>query len=562
MAKQPVRFVPPAPKRSDVVGVSGVIHYGRRGRVEDEWHPNLRGRAAVRVYREMVDNDSIIGGARNVIEWAIRQVPWRVKEASNNPAAREAKEFVESCLLDMEHTWAEFMSDVLSMLWYGWATFEKVYKVRSGASRDRSRNSRFDDGRLGWRGFFIRSQETLQDWEWDEEDNVSGWWQQAVTQPFSVFLPSEKLIHFRMTANRGSPEGRSILRNAYRPWFFMKRLQEIEAIGIERDLAGLPVIRLPLSMWESKTADRARFDRMVQMIRRNEHEGLTFPASLDREGKPTGYDIGLMNSGGQRAMSAREAIRGYQREIGINFNTQFQQLGTDGVGSNALSSDQTNMFMIGLGSVLCSIRDTLNRDPVNEVQELNGYRVEDRAVLEFGDLEKPDMVRFSTAMKTLVDASIVTPDAGLERYVRDVLQLPKRDETPDDDDVTTEVEGELAMDIAEQVAGEPAEPGSGEQGGDADMVVGPAEKVRVPESVRAVAAGMLEDWGALEPRKRTRSVVALSRAKLLARGTIPASQMEALKSFHRRVKAAPHPGTLAEQVWRANGGAPARDWVK
>jgi hypothetical protein len=284
---------------------------------------------------------------------------------------------------------------------------------------------------------------------------------------------------------------------------------------------------------------------------------------LDREGKPTGYDIGLMNSGGQRAISAREAIRGYQREIGINFNTQFQQLGTDGVGSNALSSDQTNMFMIGLGSVLCSIRDTLNRDPVNEVQELNGYKVEDRAQLEFGDLEKPDMVRFATAMKTLVDATIITPDEPLERYVRDVLQLPKRDESPDDEeDVSTEVEGELAMDIAEETAGEPAEPGDGGDQGDAKEPVGPAEKVRVPDAVREVAAGMLADWGTLEPKKRTRSVVALSRAKMLARGTLPGSQLEALKAFHRRVKTAPTKGTLAHQVWRANGGAAARDWVR
>jgi hypothetical protein len=34
--------------------------------------------------------------------------------------------------------------------------------------------------------------------------------------------------------------GRSILRNAVRSWWLLKRIQEHEAIGIERDLPGFP----------------------------------------------------------------------------------------------------------------------------------------------------------------------------------------------------------------------------------------------------------------------------------------------------------------------------------
>jgi hypothetical protein len=36
-----------------------------------------------------------------------------------------------------------------------------------------------------------------------------------------------------------------MLRTAYRPWFMKKRLEEFESIGIERDLAGLPIMWLP-----------------------------------------------------------------------------------------------------------------------------------------------------------------------------------------------------------------------------------------------------------------------------------------------------------------------------
>jgi hypothetical protein len=60
-----------------------------------------------------------------------------------------------------------------------------------------------------------------------------------------VFIPIEKMLLFRTTVQRNNPEGRSMLRTAYRPWRNKKRIEEIEGVGIERDLAGLPMARIP-----------------------------------------------------------------------------------------------------------------------------------------------------------------------------------------------------------------------------------------------------------------------------------------------------------------------------
>ncbi|WP_155274431.1 hypothetical protein [Piscirickettsia salmonis] len=48
---------------------------------------------------------------------------------------------------------------------------------------------------------------------------------------------------FRTTSRKGNPEGRSILRNAYQPWYYKKNLESIESIGIERNLVGLLTLR-------------------------------------------------------------------------------------------------------------------------------------------------------------------------------------------------------------------------------------------------------------------------------------------------------------------------------
>ncbi|MGI6498023.1 MAG: hypothetical protein ACOX0U_04265 [Oscillospiraceae bacterium] len=62
---------------------------------------------------------------------------------------------------------------------------------------------------------------------------------------------------FRTKSRKGSPEGRSILRNAYRSWYFKRRIQEIEGIGIERDLAGFPTLTAPegMNIWDEDDPD-------------------------------------------------------------------------------------------------------------------------------------------------------------------------------------------------------------------------------------------------------------------------------------------------------------------
>ena len=82
-------------------------------------------------------------------------------------------------------------------------------------------------------------------WEYDDEDNLIGMTQMPPPNFGLYTIPLEKAIHFRTRSRKGNPEGRSILRNAYRSWYFKKGIQEFEGIGIERDLAGIPMVTPP-----------------------------------------------------------------------------------------------------------------------------------------------------------------------------------------------------------------------------------------------------------------------------------------------------------------------------
>src|ERR1700719_1670290 len=73
-------------------GSYGLRQYG--GWVREEFLPQLVGREAARVYREMLDNETVVGSMMFAITQAMRKVGWRVTPAqeSDDPKAEPSAE--------------------------------------------------------------------------------------------------------------------------------------------------------------------------------------------------------------------------------------------------------------------------------------------------------------------------------------------------------------------------------------------------------------------------------------------------------------------------------------
>lgn len=421
----------------DILGTSGLKRSG--GFVREEWHPRLNDLLAIRIYTEMKDNDPIIGAILYTIESLVRQAEWRIVPASEDAKAVEAAQFVESCLNDMSHTFDDAVSEHLSMLPYGWSLSEIVYKQRRGPTGDPTTNSAHNDGRVGWRKIALRAQDTRHKWEFDEDGGVKGMWQVDTWAPASgahVFIPLEKSLLFRTKATKNNPEGRSVLRNSYRPWFFLKRLQEYEAIGFERDLAGYPVFEVPPEIMSptastEQKAIRSQIQTQVQQIRRDEREGMVIPAETGPDGKPTGYKFRLMTTGSRRQMDVDKAVRRYEQRIAMSMLAEFIMLGMDKVGSFALASVKTKMFSTALGSTLDIIADTYNRFAIPRLMEFNPeFPRETWPRLEHGDLEAPDLGEVKDFIGGLTQVGAMDIDEPLKRHLRAIANLPAQ-EDPD-----------------------------------------------------------------------------------------------------------------------------------
>ena len=189
------------------VGSSGLRAFA--GWVREEFLPELIGRQGARVYREMGDNSPIVGAVLFAVQGVLRKAEWRVEAANDTPEAQQMADFVEGLKDDMSAPWEDFVTEALSMLQYGYAPHEIVYKRRNGRKGFNSPtpSSRFDDGLIGWHKLPLRGQDTVLKWFFDPNGKVLGLTQQPWIGPL-LDVPMEKMLLFRPTSHKGNPEGR------------------------------------------------------------------------------------------------------------------------------------------------------------------------------------------------------------------------------------------------------------------------------------------------------------------------------------------------------------------
>lgn len=188
-------------------GVTGLQRFG--GTVREDYNRTWQNlMTMVPLVKEMLDHP-IVGATMFAVEMYIRTAEWSVVPGGDSAGDEAARTFLEECMNDMSHTFADHITQALSMLSYGFAPFEIVYKRRQGP--ETKPVSEFDDGRIGWRKFAFRSQDTLapgHEWEFDPNGGIKGMYQKAEWTKPEVFIPIEKMILYRTTAAKNNPQGR------------------------------------------------------------------------------------------------------------------------------------------------------------------------------------------------------------------------------------------------------------------------------------------------------------------------------------------------------------------
>jgi hypothetical protein len=302
---------------------------------QDEFLQDLRGERGIKRLREMATNDPIITAVLSAMDLMIRSTPWRIEGGS-----QQAKELVEYCLYNLEDaTFEMFLSDVLSFLPYGFSIFEIIAR----------RPSQSPNGWVTLRRLAPRAQWTIDRFETDRQGRVLGVYQTSTIG--SGFIPYDKMLHFRTASKQNDPAGVSVLRGAYQPWYFARRIQEIEAVAIERELNGMPLVRIPSEyLSPDATPEQKAFANRVSQIARdvkkNEQGYVIIPSDVYEhpDGKLTDVrlvDFELIASQGKRDIDTHAVIVRYQQDMARSALADFVMLGVNDRGSFALVQIQS-----------------------------------------------------------------------------------------------------------------------------------------------------------------------------------------------------------------------------
>lgn len=435
-----------APKKATAtreLGASG--SYGMNDQLRpDEFLPKLRGLNATRTFREMKDNDPVIGAILMAFEMLLRAAEFRVEAANDSPEAEEAKLFVEQCFEDMEGTVDDFLAEVLTFLPFGFSVFEVVYKIRGGRNTsDPTRYSQFDDGRYGIQKLAPRAQWTIDRFLTDANGAITGVRQTALTLKMSsVEIPIEKLLHFRTSTINNDPSGRSILRNAFTSYHYASHIQMIEAIAVEREMNGIPVGRIPSEyLADSATAAQQGFTNAFKKILRdvkfNDQGFILIPSDVyeNDDGSKTSIPMvqfDLVTAKGTRAIPTGDVILRHQQNIARSVLADFLMLGSSDKGSFALSKSKTDLFLAAAAGYTEAIASVLNRQLLTRLWELNGFDPELMPTIAFGDIAPVDLAELGAFVRDIAGAGMpLFPDDDTENTIRRAAGFPEKTMDPD-----------------------------------------------------------------------------------------------------------------------------------
>ena len=420
------------------------------GWVREEFLPELIGRQGAQKYREMGDNSPIIGGILYAIKSTMRKVEWRVipngaeENKATAPEAQEGADFAESCMHDMAHPWEDLVEENLSCLQYGYAPHEIVYKKRLGRDpgmdplnpKDELPESDYDDGKVGWRRIPLRGQDTVLKWFFGPNGQIKGVTQLPWVGPM-LDIPIEKMLLFRPSMHKNNPEGRSILRSSYLAYYFVKRLQEMEAIVGER-LGGVPVLTIPSYVFDNAKKDPQaaaalqNYKKIATNVRVDEQMGLVLPSDVwtGAGGVPSSqkmFDFQLITPTGRPmgGFDFDKTINRYSTYMMTSVMADFLSLGHQARGTQSLAISKVDMFFQAIEGYLNSLASVYNRYALPRLWKLNGLPDETRPKIEPDLAQRVDLDVLSNFVLRMSQAGMpLFPNEDLQTYILDAAGLP------------------------------------------------------------------------------------------------------------------------------------------
>lgn len=407
-----------AMKTRGEIGFSGLTIFN--GLIDDEYQEDLADFEARITLYEKMRADADVATLLTALELPLLAAKYEVKP---NPDATDQKHQEEMCdalnknlFEGMTITWTNFLRHAYRALFDGVSWFEKVWEDR--------------DGETVWRKFAPRKASTIYRWHLDEGGGLAGITQQGyrAQNDGSTFetvpqIGIEKLLVCTYRPDYGNPQGRGLLRDVYRHWYYKDKLYTAAAIRIERLACPTP-IAMPVAnkdgLYPQLTdAQKKALYQAIARLRVYQEGGLILPDGFAL----APFEMGEANVPWLDFITHQG---GMILRAGL---AQFLALGQDGAGgAYALAQDTSSFFLLALQAHAQWLCDVMNRYAIPQRVDLNwGAKDGLYPQLEVTNLGVKEKKAVAELMRLLAGAqeNLLERKDEIGNVIREAVDLPE-----------------------------------------------------------------------------------------------------------------------------------------
>lgn len=402
------------------------------GMIQEEYNTDLQFPDSVKIYDEMRKSDATIAAVLKALKNPLLSAEWDIQAGGDTDRDKEVAAFVDKNVFQ-NLNFQDWLRQALSYLDFGFMYFEKVYQVKGGM--------------IEWKELAPRLQKAHYTWgitgtEW-VDGHPAGVTQQLNSTDEAVItnyptIPWSKILLFTNDREGNNYEGVSILRAAYKHYFYKDLAYKIQSVSAERFGVGTPVATVKNSMGKP---NRQKVEEALKNIRSNEKAYLLLTDEVAK------FEIMTPNGTGVGAQ-IEKMIEHHDKKLYDLILAGFLNLTSGEGGSNALSKDQSSFFLRGLQSVADYIVSVMN-EAIKELVDMNYSGIEEYPTLFVSEIGVTSMSENITAIGTAVEKGLIDITVEDKMAFRQILKLPTLSK---EDIIAAAEEAQAAKDKAAEVA--------------------------------------------------------------------------------------------------------------
>lgn len=400
--------------------------------------------AGLAIYNKMRKNDPVIGGLVLLLESVIKRMDYHITGPNT--------QFISDMLENMDTPFSQVLGEIASAFTFGFYLGEKIWAMK--------------DGVLTLVDIAPRYQQTI-----DTIDDDNGMVTQS-TGGGTFSIPYSKALHIVLINENRSPFGISILRHLYKPYYYKLSIEASEALSIDRDLGGLPMMTAPEGFdFTAADATSANYDpnvaatlewaiNLVSSVRKDQQQGIVIPF---------GWAFVLARGENRASVPTSDIIARYNTEMATGILANFISLGAFATTNNANTVVHVANFLGACEAYAKAIADTIQRQIINTICNYN--KLDKSPTITLSVKHNNSLKDVGTFLSSMVDKGVIHATPSIEHVILELANLPYNEKEIKEVEDKAEEEAEAAAEAEQaRLASNKTEPNNSkkpdETGGD------------------------------------------------------------------------------------------------